>query len=83
MSVEAYYWPDQAFVDLLFEVSANGTDYEALEVTGEDKGGDWTHWVYSADAIPEGTTHLKITIQDTSGKSWTPQLSRVELGYLE
>ena len=83
MSVEAYYWPDQAFVDLLFEVSANGTDYEALEVIGEDKGGDWTHWVYSADAIPEGTNHLKITIQDTSGKSWTPQLSRVELGYIE
>ena len=60
-----------------------GVNVANLRGAIEDKGGDWNLFVYTADVVPEGSHYLRITIEDTTGKSYTPQLSRVELGYMD
>ena len=81
MSVEVYFWPWQEIEALQFGISSDGTSFQELEVIAADEGGDWNRFVYTADSLPEGTSHLQINWTNTEGKAWTPQVSRVELGY--
>ena len=81
MSVEVYFWPSQEIEALQFEISSDGMSFQDLEVTATDEGGDWSRFVYTAEGLPEGTSHLRINWNNTEGKAWTPQVSRVELGY--
>ncbi|MDP6934418.1 MAG: hypothetical protein QGG40_15940, partial [Myxococcota bacterium] len=82
MAVEVFFWPWETVDPMSFETSPDGITYEALEVLTIDEGGDWNRLVYSVETMPEGTSHLKITWNNTEGTSWTPQVSRVELGYM-
>lgn len=77
--LDVFAWPYEDTPTLTVQVSSDGATWESPELNIEDKGGDWTQLLYSASALPEGTTALRITLPEHGGQIWNPQVAELRL----
>ncbi len=77
----AYAWPSEPTPTLTFATSPDGGTWTNLLLPAEDLGGDWRQLRYRADSLPAGTRYVRVTLAETGGQTWTPQLGQLRLRY--
>jgi hypothetical protein len=80
--IETYFWPWEPVSHFTFEGSTDGEEYYPLPISEEGGEGDWIKQVYSSYEIPEGTRLLRVQFNNLTGTSWTPQIGRLEIGWV-
>ena len=53
-----------------------------LAVETDVQGGDWNQLLYSSEALPSNARQLRIRWQNIEGESWSPQIGRLDLGWI-
>ena len=79
LELDLYAWPWEDTPTLTVEASADGSSWEILDITPTELGGDWEHFLYSLYSLPEGSTQLRVTIPETGGEVWNPQIAELRL----
>lgn len=79
LEMHVYAWPWEDTPTLMLESSSDGSSWETLDITPTDLGGDWGHLLYRLYPLPEGATRLRVTIPETGGEVWNPQIAELRL----
>lgn len=74
-----FAWPSEALPTLLLAASVDGLTWTDVSVAPDDRGGDWTELRYRLSSLPAGTEHLRVTLSNPDGQTWSPQLSELSL----
>ena len=77
----AYAWPSEPTPTLTFATSPDGGTWTNLLLPADELGGDWRQLRYRADSLPAGTRYVRVTLSETGGQTWTPQIAEVRLRY--
>jgi len=77
----AYAWPSEPTPTLGFATSPDGEAWADLVVTADELGGDWRRLRYRVDTLPADTRYVRVTLAETGGNTWTPQIGAVDLRY--
>ncbi len=77
----AYAWPSEPTPTLGFATSPDGETWTDLVVTADELGGDWRRLRYRVEALPADTRYVRVTLAETGGNTWTPQIGAVGIRY--
>ena len=47
----------------------------------DELGGDWRRLRYRVEALPADTRYVRVTLAETGGNTWTPQIGAVGIRY--
>jgi hypothetical protein len=75
-----YFWNSEAVSDFSVYTSSDGSSYTQVTPTITNNGGNWSQRVYKLNNL-SNTNYIKMRWNNTSGQSWSPQISKVIINY--
>lgn len=75
---DIYYWPSEPVVPCSLFLSADGATWQPAAPLITGGAGNWLKYVYSLTGLTN-VRFVKIRINNTSGMSWSPNISKVKL----